>query len=72
MTTPNAAIWNKTNQAFGVHPNTGAALTKNVSPAAGIVPSALSGDARAGAAVTASVLGTGINADILTYAPEAV
>lgn len=72
MTTPNAAIWNKTNQAFGLHPTSGAALTKNVSPAAGIVPSAITGDSRAGAAVTSSVLGTGINADLVTYPTEAV
>lgn len=69
---PNAAVYNKTNQTFGLHPTSGAALTKNVSPAAGHVPSAVTGDSRAGAYVTASVLGTGINADLLTQGAEAV
>lgn len=69
---PLSAIYNRTDQATGIHPTSGAPLTKNVSPAAGIVPSALTGDSRAGAYVTASVLGTGINADLLTQGVEAV
>ncbi len=69
---PNAAVYNKTDQATGCHPTSGAALTKNVSPAQGVVPGAITGDSRAGAYVTASVLGTGINADLVTQTAEAV
>lgn len=69
---PNTAVYNKTSQAFGCNPTSGAALTKNVSPAAGHVPTALTGDSRAGAYVTASVLGTGVNADLVTQGAEAV
>lgn len=69
---PLAAVYNKTNQATGCNPTSGAALTKAVSPAAGIVPSAVTGDSRAGAYVTASVLGTGVNADTVTQGVEAV
>lgn len=69
---PLAAVFNGTNQAFGCDPTSGAALTKAVSPAAGIVSSALTGDSRAVGASTCSVLGTGQNADLVTHTAEAV
>jgi len=79
---PSLAIRNVRNQNDGVtHQNrdAGGALvlpetyTSTVSPASGIVPTALAGDFRAGGTFVCAVLGTGDNPDRQTlYTPEAV
>lgn len=79
---PLSAVFNKKAQNDGAtHTNrdTGGAIqlgetydATNVSPAAGIVPSALTGDFRAGGPKPCSVLGTGDNPDLKTYGSEAV
>lgn len=73
------AIHNGKNQAFGYAPGAAAAsgdavnvVTKAISPAAGVVPSALSGDFRSTGRSVCSVLGTGQNSDLKTYGAEAV
>lgn len=76
---PLAAVFNVKPQNSGYKPGATASsgdatnvVSKNVSPAKGVVPTAKTGDFRAGAYVTASVLGTGQNTDTLTQGVEAV
>ena len=83
---PLTAVYNRINQAQGTEPGatantTGASdtlgdaslrKTRVVSPAAGVVPTALTGDYRAGGRSPGAVLGTGNNPDLTTPGPEAV
>lgn len=79
---PLTSVFNKQRQNRGTtyaNRDTGGALQvgetyneTNVSPAAGVVPGAITGDFRAGAPHPASVLGTGANPDRLVNGTEAV
>jgi len=71
MSTPN---YDRSSDVMGVDPVTGLTLAPEttVSPGAGIVPSGLTGAANAGPASPCSVLGTGMNPDLIVYSAEAV
>lgn len=66
------ADFNDADPNFGVDPDAGTQEVKAVSPAEGVVPDASTSDGSASASSPASVLGTGDNADLVTYHQEAV